>query len=449
MTTACPHVFCRHPEPPPLHTMGAPVRRAILIGAAALFAIVTSGIAYVAYTLQRPWHLPAPSGPHAIGVKALALVDSSRADPFAGDSALGRELLVWLWYPATPLPGAQPMGYGETVPGALEQLARMLSLPVFAFGRAREVTTHTFRDAPVAAGDSLYPLLLFSHGIGLGTVAQNTVQCEELASHGYVVACIGHTHETCMAVFPDGRAVPADMARWKEFMRQANKSKAPEVLAALNGASTADQRDSLAREYVRVSPLLDESNEIWTADTRFVLDAIERRHAMADSTEVAGRIDVHCVGIFGHSMGGMAAQKTIMVDPRIAAGISYDAPPIKEVLTDSIRRPFMFLAAEQYRGAGEPAFARCAGEAVYAMVRGTTHFNFCDFSLWLRGSPVWRLTGAIGTLDGYRCETIMNTLTRGFFDCHLRGRSLDPADLRAECPEVELRAKRAGVAVTH
>lgn len=75
------------------------------------------------------------------------------------------------------------------------------------------------------------------------------------------------------------------------------------------------------------------------------------------------------------------------------------------------------------------------------MIRGTTHFNFSDFSLWMHGSPVWRLVGAIGEIDGYRCETVINTLSRGFFDCHLRGSRLDTAALRATCPEVVMRVK--------
>ncbi|SCW77621.1 Platelet-activating factor acetylhydrolase, isoform II [Paenibacillus tianmuensis] len=51
------------------------------------------------------------------------------------------------------------------------------------------IETNSYISAPIC--DGKHPLLLFSHGLTLFCEA-NTVQFEELASHGYMVLSIGH-----------------------------------------------------------------------------------------------------------------------------------------------------------------------------------------------------------------------------------------------------------------
>jgi predicted dienelactone hydrolase len=56
------------------------------------------------------------------------------------------------------------------------------------------------RRSPIAEGSARFPLIVFSHGPGLATLAYS-IQIEELVSHGYVVAAIDHTYETFATVF--------------------------------------------------------------------------------------------------------------------------------------------------------------------------------------------------------------------------------------------------------
>jgi hypothetical protein len=51
-------------------------------------------------------------------------------------------------------------------------------------------------------------------------------------------------------------------------------------------------------------------------------------------------------------------------------------------------------------------------------IRGTTHFDFTDLSLY---SPVFKYTKAFGPIDGYRMVKIMNAYTLAFFDEYLKG----------------------------
>ena len=51
--------------------------------------------------------LPEPTGPYPVGTTSLWLTDTSRPDPWAA-GVTARELMVSLWYPATPSRSGEP-----------------------------------------------------------------------------------------------------------------------------------------------------------------------------------------------------------------------------------------------------------------------------------------------------------------------------------------------------
>jgi predicted dienelactone hydrolase len=123
-------------------------------------------------------------GPHAVGVRSLALVDRGQLDLSAIDPATGaaplrdRSLKVELWYPALHAEGAAPAVYADSLvsePPAPPAKFRIQGLAV--------------RDAPPAAGR--FPLVIVSHGYGNVPVVMSWLT-ENLASKGYVVAAIRH-----------------------------------------------------------------------------------------------------------------------------------------------------------------------------------------------------------------------------------------------------------------
>ncbi len=142
--------------------------------------------------------LPAPTGPHRIGTTWRVVTDSTRKERFADVPDAVRELPVKLWYPAA--------GDATGPPGAYAAPESMTTLlPLALNQRLRRVKTHAIADAPMAGPRA--PVLVFSHGYG-GYAEQNTVQMEELASRGYVVASIAHPGEAAWAPLPGGRGMP-------------------------------------------------------------------------------------------------------------------------------------------------------------------------------------------------------------------------------------------------
>jgi pimeloyl-ACP methyl ester carboxylesterase len=238
--------------------------------------------------------LPNPTGPFSVGKVTLHVIDSART----GANPVGRgprELMLDIWYPAAP-------GAGATVPyvdvaafdaGFNGFLQNELGAGYDAL-KGKTLQTHAHENAPFASDLKRAPLLFFSHGGGM--VSQfYTVQLEELASHGYVVAAINHPYDAGLTVFPDGRRIIVDTAGW-------------------NAAKTEADRTEKSRRRIEVA----------AADIRFALNALGRLDRTSKGQPFAGRVDFSRVGAFGHSMGGEAAARACQLDPRFRACSNQD-----------------------------------------------------------------------------------------------------------------------------
>jgi predicted dienelactone hydrolase len=250
--------------------------------------------------------LAAPTGPQAVGRTGFEWIDRTRDEPFTDDSADHRELVIWMWYPAEPMPDAERAAYlpglwGDLIGGALG-----LDLD--------RVAVHAAEDAPVASGQPRYPLLLLSPGSGF-MPAVYTALAEELASHGFIVVGVNHTYNASVTVFADGRVAPA----------------APEAQPQPTDMDTM----RAAGETV---------TELHAADLAFVLDRLE---ALDDETgPFAGRLDLSRIGVLGHSLGGAAAAELCRVDRRCDAGVNMDGLFWGEVAESGVPAPFLLLMAE-------------------------------------------------------------------------------------------------------
>ena len=145
-------------------------------------------------------HLPAPTGPSPVGTTSLHLTDTSRPDPWAAGAAT-RELMVSLWYPATP-GGGRRASY--MTPAESELLLAHAGVTGVPPGALSTVRTNAVSDAPPAGHPRSLPVIVLSPGF-IHPRSVLTGLAEDLASHGYVVAGVDHTYESVATAFPDGR----------------------------------------------------------------------------------------------------------------------------------------------------------------------------------------------------------------------------------------------------
>jgi dienelactone hydrolase len=194
-----------------------------------------------------------------------------------------------------------------------------------------------------------FPVLLFNHGFG-SFQKQSTSLLEELASHGYVVASLGHPSESLVVQFADGTSQGrrADHPAWVEITAglkdlEKNVRELEPLFDRARGASDpASLRDAMNaiaahRSYAELVPLVT----AWRQDTAVVLDQLA-------AGPLSAQVDSSQVGVFGHSLGGMVAGQLAMRDGRVKAGMSYDGAqlPLPGEVPSALRVPFCFVYAD-------------------------------------------------------------------------------------------------------
>jgi dienelactone hydrolase len=339
-----------------------------------------------------------------VGETTLHLIDHDRSDPWVSDPPY-RELMVSLFYPAAATPSGSPAPY--MLDGAAAHFDTVdtndylgLGLPVGEVDWA-SIATHATLNAPADRRAGKLPVVLYSPGLGEPRTWSTTL-VEQLASSGYLVVTIDNTYESPEVEFPDGR------------------------LALLSGAEpTVSWVTKIMQTRV--------------ADTSFVLDQL----AGVTAADLHGRIDLHAVGMFGHSAGGFATAAAMTADPRIRAGINLDGTmglnpldpniDLSPVAQHGLDRPFLLLGSGSPDGetiTNDPSWtsfwAHSTGWKADLTLTDSRHASFTDAEVLLPqvAGPLHldpaTVRDDIGTLDPARALRTTNRYIGGFFDRFLR-----------------------------
>ncbi|MFJ1792717.1 alpha/beta hydrolase family protein [Kitasatospora griseola] len=321
--------------------------------------------------------LPAPTGPYAAGEDVIHLTDASRPDPWV-PSAGPRQLTVTMVYPAVPGTGspAPYMTLAEAA-GAVQRLKAPASYGITPQSLAG-VTTHAFDGARPQRGK--YPLVVLSPGYEDPRMVLTSL-ATDLASHGYVVALVGHTYEDSGETLANGQT---------------------------SSCTICDYPATLDFDSVAASRALDES---------FVIDRLTHGNT---AWPLAHLIDKHEIGTAGHSLGGAAAAATMIADPRVRAGVNMDGSFHPDPVPGQIDRPLLMLgaAASDHSAGGEweQAWAALGGYRKWLTVAGADHTSFTDLDLLLEeaGFPTRPFSPERGVV-------ITREYVTAFFDRTLKG----------------------------
>jgi len=339
-------------------------------------------------TTQSP--LPAPAGPYEVGRTEFDWVDTSRPDP---DSPGGhREIVVWLWYPASPKHGAEaaewmPGKWGELLlPDYLAKQRRSETMLSEVEAGLKEypistIRTHAYSGAPILHGKKKFPVLLFEPGFGMLPFFYTTL-IEDLASHGYIVAGTIPTYYTHYNVFSNGRV--------------ADTFKSTHANASL---------------------------PFWTGDMILTLNQLEKLNSDTES-QFHERLDFMRVGAFGHSFGGAASVQVAKDDPRVRAALDFDGTLVGDVVESGLLKPFLMF---DHPHPGESNYHRDAvvfrdaKPAFRLTLAGSEHGFSQDWGL-LPFIPTSAKKAALGTIDPARALTITKAYVEAFFGEYLESK---------------------------
>ena len=377
---------------------GNPIRRGTaLLSAAALALALLVGTAGPATAAQSPFTLPAPTGHYPLGTTTLHLVDTSRPDPWVPTIPF-RELMVQLWYPTAAITGYPRAPWMS--PATARSYEKNNDLPVIDWPM-----THGQVGAPVLRHRGGRPVVLYVPGFG-DDRESNTVEFEDLASHGYVVATIDYVHDADEVELPDGRletsALPDD-----------------------TGEDPA--------------PLSIKGVEAKAADTRFVLDQLTALDHGANPDHehrplpagLPGALDLDHVGVFGHSDGGAATAHLLHVDPRIKVGADFDGNIWTTEARAGSDRPMLLIGGQNPSPTEVDTWATFRrnqrGPALQLRLAGSTHVTFTDLAALVPeigptlSFPPERIAQIVGP-DGPRAVMVLRSYLNAWFDRYLRDR---------------------------
>lgn len=387
-----------------------------------LTSIALASASLVSLVLLPVFTLPRPNGPYAVGTRIVHLVDGSRSDNTFPSGH--RELMVQVWYPAdsTRGPLAPYRQWRETT--------LLSSYDVF-------LATHSHLNASIAQLGGPFPVLLFNHAWG-GERTQNTYQTEYLASHGYIVIAIDHTHNASRVAFPDGQVVKA--------------TKMPSI------------DDFRHRTFQQQMQVAEAELDRQTKDDIFVLNTFSMMNADPKSPWYRA-LDMQRVGALGHSFGGAVAVEACFRDGRIKEALNMDGWMYGLISKEVLRKPLFvmyesgwppdakMLAKESASSAPSDRMdiwdlhnlqRTLGGYGGYVLtIEGTKHMNFSDRSLY---SPLRSLTDS-GRIDPALAHRIINAYTLAFFDHALRGKA-EPLLNQARSPYAVARFVRWGITST-
>ncbi len=307
---------------------------------------------------------PKMTGAYPVQTAKYTWTDPGRQDPF-GDAGQDRALTVEFWYPDS------------------------------------------------ANGE--WPLVVFSHG-AFGFSGSNYSTFAELASNGYVVASIGHTHHAFYTLSTDGQLTTAD----KDFI-----AEAAEINAAVGPDSKAEVY-TVTRDWLTLR----------TDDINFIIGKILDEAGSEGSVMPFSAIDKEKIGLMGHSLGGAASAQLGRERRDIDAVIVLDGTMLGEEISfnnsqitlDPAPYPVPLLnvyAEDHYTSAREAegdaydnfhasSNALCAYETVFS---DAGHLNFTDLPLF---SPILAGKLGIGTIDARYCIETMNQVVLAFFNGYLK-----------------------------
>jgi dienelactone hydrolase len=384
-------------------------RRTVLIGLAAVSALLVAALAYV--LANAVIEIPKPSGPHPVGFRSTTLAILSRHMTVRGH-AQPRVIMLDTWYPATTTAGLTTEPYQDK---ALAQLlAKYQNIP----DMGGSTNSYAFVGAPVLPGR--HPVVIFNHGYSSFT-KQNFSNMQELASHGYLVISIGHPGDSLVSKDAQGNMIEFNV----ETSQYADYKKAqenPKAMAGALSAILAQQRDAgslaahrrssqaLAKEqpFAGLQPMLAE----WVLDTRAVIDSLD----------MMPEADTARVTLMGHSFGGLTALE-IAKDPLSGVNgvINLDGPWVLYA-DDSrpLRVPLLALLSTDnmlegkdigMHGTFDAALAVGTQPAHVIEIAGAAHNNFSDLNYV---QLLKHITPVLGSVDGRDLARWQNEATLTF-----------------------------------
>ncbi|MCR4686668.1 MAG: hypothetical protein K5659_03800 [Lachnospiraceae bacterium] len=363
---------------------------------------------------KEPVKQPVPTGEYAVGTFTYTVYNDREEKMYCAPGTM-RSIPVRVYYPVKKesvegLPKARYLSKEMTL-----AMKKNLHIPLNYEKMEQDGSNHSecYENAPFIEGEH-FPLILFSSGYGSYREADSFLLIE-LASHGYVIASVGHPYEGMLTELDDG----TDFQLAKGISSKCYSPVIPSVLALkklMKAKGTNEELweklDSIQRKHNRF--LMDRIPE-WKLDTKAAFRYLKENHSDLIDFEKG-------VGLTGHSMGGAAAFALCEDEPEtFVCGINIDSGLFGDHEGKTIDVPFLQINCEPNKTSVTVAFLINKAVAYHAVIRDMQHVGFTDLKY------VIPMKSLVGGLDPNIAHDTVCRIHLEFFDTYLKKTKEQPS----------------------
>ena len=283
---------------------------------------------------------------------------------------------------------------------------------------AGEILTNSYWDIPILPGK--HPFILYSHGLG-STLKENTVQCEELASNGYIVLSIGHE---CSGVYEmeNGDILRWDSAKYLEQIKstQSQSEIYRKWFEKNAGIAPIEEQVRRYQAHIGLHSYFATLTDVWLEDSLAALEIFLNGDGK-ENAKIRACVDRDKIGAMGMSFGGFMSLRLAFESDLIKAGVNLDGNYWLGEWPETIDTPIMFMHRNDSKHLGERLFPllNTTGDFYAVKVNNSTHPNFTDYSeIYVEDECAGNKV--LGDINPDIMEQIMSTLVLDFFDKYFR-----------------------------
>jgi len=348
-------------------------------------------------------YIPVKTGDYEVGTTCFSFFDKSQ-DEVIGNKEGNRRISIRMYYPtdkASVMDMKKSFIFSEAKKTALKK-------SYFITVKDEENTADYYYDAPISVKEK-FPLILFNHGMG-AYIEANTYLCIELASHGYIIASIGHNYDALETDFDDGSYTFMDKKQ-KLFVQPIITSMKQLKLSKMNG--TDEEKANAFDEFQRKhAPYVMDRINVWYKDTLSSLEKIKEKYS--------SYIDfTNGIGADGHSFGGDLAYKLCHDCDDISCGINLDGALFGDYQGKIMKKPFFQITNQTNKSMETRSLINSKSDVYLAVYQKTAHLSYTDVKFYAN------ISSMVGKIDSKFLFETLSSLNLKFFDKYLKNREIN------------------------
>jgi dienelactone hydrolase len=321
--------------------------------------------------------LPSPGIKQTVGFCKFDLVDAARKEQF--NKKKNRQFEVLVWYPGMNIKGTRK----EYLEG--HDISKLFFLK-YKFWKEKiasvvgSIKTNSLVDIPVSNQRQTYPVIFFSHDIGM-LPEYYTSLLEHLASEGYFVFSINHPY-VAEASKNNSESGRKNIVTVKKLTALLSAFLLFKARTSLRGKSYEEKWNISKRLLPEWKDLADINMEM-TADKDFLLQFLEQLNSTFYNKNLpynifSKHLDLTQIGVIGHGWGGSSAVHFLNREASVKAAVNLDGFQFGKVENATINKPLLVIYSEKYSEINEGIYFS-ASDLHRHTIKNSDHFGFTDW----------------------------------------------------------------------